>query len=55
MVTIPISEQSNTQSTRPGIAEELVEAARKAFDPSSTVQSRASNLEVYQELVARYG
>ena len=49
-----MAEPPNTQSARPRIAEELVEAAKKAFDPSFTLQSRESNLKAYQELVTRY-
>jgi hypothetical protein len=49
-----MAESSNTQSTRPRIAEEIVEAARKAFDPSLDIESRGPSLKAYDELIAEY-
>ncbi|OAA46330.1 hypothetical protein NOR_03083 [Metarhizium rileyi] len=40
-------------STRPGIAEELVETAKKAFDPSFDAASRQSSIETYNKLVTK--
>ncbi|KID88890.1 hypothetical protein MGU_04233 [Metarhizium guizhouense ARSEF 977] len=48
-----MAESSDSFLSQPRIAKELVEAAKKAFDPLSDAEMRQSNLKIYNEIIAK--
>ncbi|KAL7934864.1 hypothetical protein V8C35DRAFT_300017 [Trichoderma chlorosporum] len=48
-----MADSENTQQSQPKITQDIVDAARKAFDPSAAVESRRDGLQEYNELVER--
>ncbi|KIE02634.1 hypothetical protein MAJ_01668, partial [Metarhizium majus ARSEF 297] len=48
-----MAESSDSFLSQPLIAKELVEAAKKAFDPLSDAEMRQSNLKIYNEIIAK--
>ena len=49
-----MAESSDSFLSQPRIAKELVDAAKKAFDPLSDAERRQSNLKIYNEIIAKY-
>ncbi|KAK9446029.1 hypothetical protein VB005_01143 [Metarhizium brunneum] len=48
-----MAESSDSFLSQPRIAKELVDAAKKAFDPLSDAERRQSNLKIYNEIIAK--
>lgn len=48
-----MAENPGPQHSQPKVVQELVEAAKKAFDPSHDEASREAGLTAYNELVER--
>jgi hypothetical protein len=48
-----MADSANAQQSQPKITQEIVDAAKKAFDPSADTSSREQGLQEYNELVDR--
>ncbi|UKZ77284.1 hypothetical protein TrVFT333_005004 [Trichoderma virens FT-333] len=48
-----MADSANTQQSQPKITQDIVDAAKKAFDPSAAAESRQDGLQEYNELVER--
>ncbi|KAL7911136.1 hypothetical protein GGI35DRAFT_337732 [Trichoderma velutinum] len=48
-----MADSANTQESQPKITQDIVNAAKKAFDPSAAAESRQDGLREYNELVER--
>ncbi|KAL7798209.1 hypothetical protein V8C37DRAFT_369098 [Trichoderma ceciliae] len=48
-----MADSANTQQSQPKITQEIVDAAKKAFDPSAAAESREQGLQEYNKLVDR--
>ena len=46
-----MASSSSSQNTQPKIIELIVEAGKKAFDPSLDTSSRVAGLSAYNELI----
>lgn len=48
-----MADSKDTQQSQPKITQDIVDAAKKAFDPSAAAESRQDGLREYNELIER--
>lgn len=48
-----MTDSMNAQQSQPKITQDIVDTAKKAFNPSATAESREQGLQKYNELVDR--
>lgn len=48
-----MTDSMNAQQSQPKITQDIVDTAKKAFNPSATAESREQGLQEYNELVDR--
>lgn len=46
-----MADSMNAQQSQPKVTQDIVDAAKKAFNPSATAESREQGLHEYNELV----